>query len=102
MQNTNVYPSFLYASEAAAAFIKCAVADFPAPIGAIPGMTISSSALPVKMKDFGEELGNFSKPWIASRAATKTLVVFTLRVSWKASGVIENGFSARTEELAIT
>lgn len=81
--STNVYPFSLYAPDAAAAFIKCAVADFPAPAGAIPCMTISSNALPVHKKDFGEELlGNFSKPLIASRAAAKALVVITLRISW--------------------
>ena len=101
MRNTNVYPACLYASEAAAAFIRCAVADFPAPAGAMPCMTISSNALPVKMNDFGDEVGNFSKPWIASRAAAKTLVVLTLRTSWYSSGVIEKGFSPRTEWLAV-
>jgi hypothetical protein len=59
-------------------------------------MTISSNALPVNKKDFGEDAGNFSNPRTASWAAAKTLMVFTLRVSWKASGVIEKGSSPRT------
>lgn len=64
-------------------------------------MTISSKALPVNRKDLGEELGNLSKPLIASRAAAKALVVITLRISWKASGVIEKGSGPRTLWLAL-